>query len=137
MFILSLRFAAKTSIDPQLAAKPRMPKHSNRRTSCTSSPRPPNRRMPASTNAYTPTNSSTVAPSAAVMTSSLDQPHVRVPFGRRRISTAVSADAASTDMSVSMWPASTSNANDPVTIAPTTSAMNTDPVSTSVATRRR
>ncbi len=45
------------------------------------------------------------------------------------MSTAVTVEAISTDMSVSMWPASTSSASDPVTMALTTSAMNTVEVS--------
>ena len=46
--------------------------------------------------------SSTTAPAAAVSTSSLAQPQVRVLLGLRRISMAVIVDAASTDMSVSI-----------------------------------
>ena len=45
------------------------------------------------------------------------------------MSTAVTVEAISTDMSVSMWPASTSSASDPVTMALTASAMNTVEVS--------
>ena len=65
------------------------------------------------------------APTAAVSTSSLAQPQVRLLLGLRCISIAVTVDAMSTDMSVSMCPASTSSANDSVMTALMTSAMNT------------
>ena len=65
------------------------------------------------------------------MTSSRAHPHVRVLLGLRRISIAVTAEATSTERSVSICPASTSNASDPVNAALITSAMNTVEVSTS------
>lgn len=78
-----------------------------------------------------PTMRSTRAPTAAVSTSSRAHPQVRLLLGLRCINIAVTVDAMSTDMSVSIWPASTSSANDPVMIALTTSAMNTVEVSPS------
>ena len=62
---------------------------------------------------------------------------VRELLGFRRISTAVTVDAINTDMSVSICPASTSNASDPVMMAPTISATNTVPVKVSVIISRR
>ena len=76
-----------------------------------------------------PTIRSTSAPTAAVSTSSRAHPQVRLLLGLRCMSTAVTVEAISTDMSVSMWPASTSSASDPVTMALTTSAMNNVEVS--------
>ena len=76
-----------------------------------------------------PTIRSTSAPTAAVSTSSRAHPQGRLLLGLRCMSTAVTVEAISTDMSVSMWPASTSSASDPVTMALTTSAMNTVEVS--------
>ena len=71
-----------------------------------------------------------------MITSSLAHPHVRDFVGLRRIMNAVTVDAASTETSVSMCPASTSNASDPVTAAPITSATKMVPVNTKVVSRR-
>ena len=137
MFMLSLCCPARMMIEPTLAARPRMPKNSSSPLSATCSADPPNSRIPASISAYNPTNSRIIAPASAVSTSRRAQPQVRELLGFRRISTAVTVDAISTDMSVSICPASTSNASDPVMMAPTISATNTVPVKVSVIISRR
>ena len=72
-----------------------------------------------------------------MITSSRAQPQVRVLLGLRRISAAVMVEATNTDMSVSICPASTSRARDPVSTADITSIRKTEPVTASVAMRRR
>ena len=72
-----------------------------------------------------PTKSRTRAPAAAVITSSLAQPQVRFALGLLRIKIAVTVDAAKTEISVNICPASINKESEFVKTDPITSAKNT------------
>ena len=136
MFMLSFDCARSTNMDPIFEAKPRMPKNNSSRTSCTDSDSTPVSLSTASMSAYRPTNMSTSPPPAAVMISRRAQPHVFDLSGLRRMSAAVTVDAVSTATSVVICPASTNNAKEPVSAAPTTSATRIVAVSAKVTMSR-